>query len=117
MAWPTPRWPIGWCKYADGATDPFGNPVETWADPVEKLVYAVAPASAGRVGSETANAGRDAVFTNMYIYLPDAGFAGPHDRYIIDGVLWEQDGEIGDYSKSPFDWFPGSVLTVRRVEG
>lgn len=113
------RYTIGHRRYQEGAEDDFGQPVKSWAPAVDLKVYSIAPMSA----TPEPVPGRDAVVTHLSVLVPDGANLGPHDRYVIDGEEWDQEGEVGDYTRSPFpqraDSYVrrGLVLNLKRVEG
>jgi hypothetical protein len=115
------RYTIGHRRFESGATDAHGNPVRSWAPPVDLKVYALAP-TASLADTEPVP-GRDAVMTLMSILVPAGADLGPHDRFVVDGVEWEQEGEINDYTRSPFPMRASSyvrrglVLNLKKVEG
>jgi hypothetical protein len=111
------KYTIGHKVYEPGAVDDMGNEVDAWADSVDLKVYSIAPsASLADVEPEP---GRQAVMTLMSVLVPAGALLGPHDRYVIDGDEWEQEGEDGDYTRGPFRGprSAGIVLNLKRVEG
>lgn len=108
---------IGHKKWSQTGTDPLGNPVEGWADPVDLWVYGYGPA-ASLAGSEP-TARPTAVITAWQVFAPPGTVVNAQDRYIMPGQdgEWEQDGELGDYTHGPFGWAPGVVIQIRRVVG
>lgn len=113
----TPRYTIGHRVYTPDATDDLGNDVETWEDPVDLKVYSISP-SASLADREPSEPSRDAVITSYTVLVPRGTTLDPHDRYVIDGEEWEQDGELGDYTRGPFSNRVGQlVLNLRRAEG
>jgi hypothetical protein len=113
------RYTIGHRRFEAGAEDDFGMPVKSWAPAVDLKVYSIAPMT---VTPEPVP-GRDAVVTHLSVLVPAGADLGPHDRFVIDGEEWEQDGEVGDYTRSPFPRRAdshvrrGLVLALKRAEG
>jgi hypothetical protein len=113
----TPRYTVGHRVYTEGETDDLGNPREGWADPVPLKVFAIAP-TASLADAEPALPSRDAVITGLTLYVPRGAQLGPHDRFVIDGEEWEQEGDVGDYSRGPFTNAVGHVVVyLKRKEG
>lgn len=113
----TPRYTIGHRIYTPGAEDDLGNAVDVWAAAVDLLVYSIAP-TASLADSEPTEPSRTAVLTGWSVLVPRGAALGPHDRYVIDGTEWDQEGEVGDYTRGPFSNRVGQlVLNVKRVEG
>ncbi|WP_036959196.1 hypothetical protein [Promicromonospora kroppenstedtii] len=111
------KYTIGHRVYEPGAEDAHGNPVDAWAAPVDLSVYGIAPTAS--LADVEPVAGRMAVMTLMTVFVPAGAALGPHDRYVVDGEEWEQEGEAGDYTRNPFKGpsFAGIILNLKRVEG
>lgn len=117
MGWlPTP-YTVGHRAYIPNATDPLGNEVEAWAAPVDLPVYGIAPG--GSEANPEPEPDRPFVSTTKQLFMPleSAANVGPHDRYIIDGIEWEQNGDLLDYTKGPFGWAPGVVVNIKKAAG
>lgn len=108
------RYTIGHRVYSPGVEDDLGNVTPGYLPAVDLLVYGLAPTSS----DEPVAPSRTAVVTGLAIYLPGGPALGPHDRYVVDGAEWEQDGEVADYTRGPFSNRVGQrVLNLKRVEG
>lgn len=108
-----PLWTVGVSLRQPGEKDRHGNVTYTYADPVDVEVYAISPS----FSTEPAT-GRMEVTSGLMIYAPvDALHPGPHDRLVIDDVVWELDGEVADFSRGPYGDSFGVTYTVKKVEG
>lgn len=95
----------------------MGNITPGYLPAVDLKVYAIAPA-ATQADAEPSSPSRTAVVTGLAVYVPRGATLGPHDRYVIDGEEWEQDGDALDYTRGPFSNRVGQlVLNLRRTEG
>jgi hypothetical protein len=103
---------IGHRVYFEDGEDDFGIPLVGWRPPVDLHAFGLAPG----VSAEPVP-GREAVITTLSILLPPGTLTGPRDRYVVDGAEWEQDGEVGDYTRSPFPRRFGVVVNLKRVTG
>ena len=120
MALPVP-YVVGVQRLIVGAEDPRGNPVKSWADPVDWPVSAVAPGVLDEPGKED----RD-LSMEWWTLLGPAGHANQPevgDRVVmswIPGRAFEVDGVPKDYTR-PF-WGrelqnAGVQVTLHRAEG
>lgn len=111
---PTP-WTVGVRAWSPtGGVDRQGNPVSTWAAPVQAPVHGVAP----RVVTEPGDPNRHAVVEGLTVYAPPGTTVGPHDRVVIADQEYEVVGEVEDWTVGP--WLnpaAGVVINVERVEG
>lgn len=103
---------IGHLVFAKGAADAHGNPVQSWANPVDLKVYTVYP----RTSTETVP-GRDVVYEGLTVLAPSGTDFGPHDRVLWNGDVYEVEGDLGDWTNGPFEWDAGISLNLKRVEG
>lgn len=95
-------------------SDAHGNPVESWADPIDQKVIGWATPHIRIPKSEDES--RTLVDVELYV-LPDF-VCGPRDRVILpDGDELEAAGYPEDYNHGPFNWRPGMVVQLVRVEG
>lgn len=100
-------------RYVPGATDAHGNPAPTYAPAVDQSVYAVGP----KHNVENNDGTRDSTVTLREVYAPPGFSVDPLDLLEIDGETWEVFGNVLDYTKGPFSYHPGVVVTVRLQEG
>lgn len=98
---------------ASGPDDAHGNPVEGWADPVEKRVYGWGAPQ----GSEPKLAGHDRVVVAVELLVPPDFGCSPRDRMVLDGIEFDVIGPIEMYDHNPFGWNPGGVVNLGRVDG
>lgn len=97
----------------DGGIDDYGNPVSGFGDDVERTHCAVAP----RVETEEVGNNRSMVVNGFEVYDTFDSPVGPHDHLTVRGIRCMVDGEIARW-RNPFNGkTPGSVITVKRVEG
>lgn len=113
---PTP-WTVGHKAYQGEQYNDWGDLIETWADPVELPVYGIAPG--GSESNAEPDPSRPFVSTTKQLLMPLESAQGltPQDKFILDGVEWEQNGDVLDYTKGPFGWSPGVVVNIKRVTG
>lgn len=107
-----PVYTLGLRRWMPGLEDAHGNPVESWADPVDWKVFAVAPTA-----SMEPLADRMAVATGISVLAPPDPLPGPHDVVIYDGEEWQVVGEVANYTTGPFTYKPGVVVNLERKEG
>jgi hypothetical protein len=103
---------LGLKRRTTGTKDAHGNVIEGHADPVDWPVYAIAPST-----SEEPGVDRLAVTTGLSVLAPLSTVPGPLDRVVIDGEEWEIDGEVANYTRGPFGFTPGVVVSLKRAEG
>lgn len=97
-----------------GAEDSHGNATESWAAPVERFVFGIAPKTA----AEPILPGRDAVVVTHEVYAPYGFALGHRDRVRHGGLLFEVEGPRRDWENGPYSGArPGSVFELRHVEG
>lgn len=110
---PTP-YTVQRLPFDPGATDAHGNPVDGWGSPVDVPVHGWAPPSADTVPSDP---NRDAVIRDLDLYAPAGTTGGPRDRWVVDGVEYDQVGHVEDYTKGPWQWAAGVRINLKRAEG
>lgn len=108
---------VGLCSFSEDGEDAHGNPVEAWSDPVEQPVcWWASPTARGDQG-EPKLAGHDRVVIDLELCTPTGFPAGPHDRVVVEGRMFEVLGYAEDYTHGPW-WDPGVVVwNLQRVEG
>ncbi len=114
-AYPLP-YSVGVRAFIEGATDPGGDPIESWSAPVQAPVYGWGPAAVG-TDIEPFVANRDLVSWELDLYVPPEFVCGPHDRIVVLGVEYEVEGPVQDYSHGPFGFRPGNRVRLKRAEG
>lgn len=113
--WPTP-FTVGHHAYSAGGADPHRNP-PSYTPPLDENGTTVAvygwsvPSSA-----EPKLAGHDRVTVDIELLAPDFT-PGPHDRIDLPDGQYEVVGATQDYNTGPFDWQPGGVINLRKVDG
>lgn len=91
-------------------TDDYGNQ-STVVTEVAWGPCAVAP----RSSSESVDSHAPAVIVGLSIYGPAGVTINADDKVRIDGVLYDVDGQAGDWT-SPFTgWHPGIEVAVKRA--
>lgn len=108
----TPAITVGLRVYTPSAKDKYGDAVESWSAPIDLAVYSVAPRS-----SDEPEEGRNAVVSGVSLHAPPGTPVGPLDRVVIDGVEYEVEGEIADWTRGPFGFASGVVIDLKRTEG
>ena len=96
-----------------GATNDFGNEVESYGAAEDVGVYEFDPGSS----SEPRLPNQERVITDPALYCPvDTPFA-PADKCVVDGVEYTVEGEPSRYRNRNAGKSPGSVVHLRRVSG
>lgn len=101
---------IGHMVYQPGETDAHGNPEDAWADPVDLRIYGYGPSTSTEPGGTQ-------VIVGLVVLGPPDMVIDARDRFVIDGLTYEVDGEVGDWNHGPFGFKPGIAVNVKRVEG
>lgn len=107
---------VGVRTFQAGATDDFGDPIESWSGPVEAPVYGWAPAAVG-TDMEPFAPNRDVVTWDLDLYAPPEFTCGPRDRVVVLGIEYEVEGPVQDFNHGPFGFRPGHRVRLKRVEG
>lgn len=98
-----------------GGRNARNNPVETFGDPQDWHVWAIAPGAS----AEPADPNRDLSLILWTVYAPaNEKVPGELDRVILNGVEYGVEGRPGDWTHGP--WGPGNagvVVELKRVEG
>ena len=98
----------------EGVVNAHGNPARVWGLPRAELVFGWAPAGT----AEPAQAGRDEVTQDLDLLVPPGFSCSPLDLVVIPGKgALEVEGHVQDYTSGPFEYAPGGVVRLRRVEG
>lgn len=112
---------IGLKRYQAGPVDRYNNSKDTWAAPVNVNVYSVEPVRPVGSSVETYTAGRSSVTTVLSVLAPSGTQISRKDRVIYQGEEYLVNGEITDWSKSPFNtgllWDAGIQIFLKRAEG
>lgn len=106
-----------WLARIDGATDPRGNPIVTYAAPVDVPGISFDPGGASGAAAEPRMSGHDRVVTAPTLYGPyDMPFRAL-DRVVVRGLTYEAVGEVLRW-RSPYSGKKrGGVLELKRVTG
>ena len=111
--------------FTPGGVDRLGNRVDAWAAPVPVAALAVFSAAADGTGgaSVAASSARHAL-TRHLVILARPGTPNAHrDRWVIEGVEYEQVGQAEDFTHTPFPPILGAPvigglrLHVKHQEG
>ncbi|OBA62190.1 hypothetical protein A5780_19215 [Nocardia sp. 852002-20019_SCH5090214] len=114
---PTP-YTVGVHRYGVTGQDARGNDVWGYTPPLDssgtqRRVYGwYVPSS-----TEPALAGHDRVVVDVVLMVPPGFPAGPHDRIDLPDGQYDVVGNPEDYNHGPFQWAPGAVVNLTRVEG
>lgn len=114
--WPTP-FTVGHHVYSPGGPDPHRNPA-SYSPPLDEPgtpvpVYGWSTPST----TEPKLAGHDRTIVDIELTAP-AFTPKPQDYIDLpDGQQCEVIGVEQDYNHGPFDWAPGSVTNLRKVDG
>ena len=113
MTLPTP-YSVTRLPFFEGEPDPYGDTRETWGSPQDVDVHGWAPPSPDSAPFEQS---RSAIVRDLDLYVPTDTASAPRDRWLIEGLLFEQIGHAEDYSKGPFRFTAGLRINLKRVEG
>lgn len=103
---------IGHAIYTPGAPDSHNNPTDAWANPVDVLVYGYGPP----IRTAEAEPGGTQVIQDLQIYAPVFA-VDPRDRFVIGALTYMVIGEVRDWDNGPFNFSPGMVVNLKRVQG
>lgn len=101
---------VGHCVYVPGAKNSHGNPVDTWLPPVDVQVYGYGAAT------ESTEPGGTRVIEGLEVFAPVFP-VDSRDRFVVDGKLYDVDGDPSNWDKGPFGFEPGQSFRLIRVEG
>lgn len=106
---------IGICRFDANATNSRGDQVDRWADPVPSPGWAVAysPSSTEPAAPRSA----EAVDVPVTLYGPYDAEITARDRVVVDGKVYEVDGEVARWHNAHTGQQPGCVVTAIRKEG
>ncbi|MET7752312.1 MULTISPECIES: hypothetical protein [Actinomycetes] len=117
MTFPTP-YTVGVHRYGVTGQDPRGNDIFGFTPPLDQ------PGTQRRVygwympsSTEPLLAGHDRVVVDVALLVPPGFQVGPHDQIDLPIGLFKVIGYAEDYNHGPFQWTPGSVVNLSRVEG
>lgn len=113
MALPTP-YTVEQLPWTNSGTDPHGNPVEGYGDPVPVKVHGWSVPQS----SETDSAVADRVIVDVKLYCPPGTEVSHRDRFRLPtGGTYDVVGELEDYTHGPFEFRAGVVVNLRRTDG
>lgn len=106
---------VGWHVLDSGGVDPEGNPVVEYVPPLDQpgtptTVIGWAPA-----GSEEPEVGR--VIHDIDLFIDPAGTGQPQDVVDLPGGQYEVIGWPLEWTHGPYQYTPGKVVQLKRVEG
>lgn len=101
--------------YVAGARDDRGNPIDSWADPVDVAVHGWVISNS----HEPQIAGHDRVLVDAQVLAPESFVPAPKDKVLLPGRPGEYQviGETEDFNHGPFGWRPGNRVNLRKVTG
>lgn len=94
-------------------TDPYGNPVRGFGEPIDRTNCAVSP----RVEAEEIGNNRSMVIDGFNVYDSVDCPVGPHDEVTIRGLRHKVDGEVAKWFDPLTGKQFGAVYAVKRVDG
>lgn len=109
---PRRTYTVGVRRWTSGVEDAHGNPIEGHGAPEPVTVWAIAPTT-----SNEPEPGRNLVVTGYTLLGPPDLDIGPFDLVVIDGEDWKVSGEVGDWTRGPFNYAPGVSVNLTRAEG
>ena len=97
-----------------GGDDPYGDPIPGTTTRIDIPRCGLAP----RMSTESTARGRQGVIVGQTVYLPDSSPAVFYvDQLEVAGVLYDIEGEPGEWSNPLTGWTPGSEVAIRRAVG
>lgn len=110
------RYKVQYQAFSGTVTDDYGETIESWAVPVDVLVYGINfPATA-----EVVESGHDRLVVDKVMLVPPTMDAvKPRDRFIDSGHMYEVIGEPETAKANPLagGWNPGGRIKLQRVAG
>lgn len=102
-------------RKSPGGTDTYGDPIAGTVTRIDIPLCGVAP----RTSTEPTERGRQGVIVGKSVYLPDNASTIPlfTDQLEIAGVLYDIEGEPGDWTNPLTGWHPGTEIAIRRAAG
>ncbi len=106
--------------------DPFSGELgDGWGPPEIVYAYSIGPhgteldgklvtVTGLTVGLPTELDGKLVTVTGLTVGLPHSYGLQSRDRVILDGVLWEIDGDLVNSNRGPWSWQPGYVAYLTR---
>lgn len=98
--------------YSEGSDDAHGNPVQSWAAPVDVAALWWSPSS-----TEPLLAGHDRVSVDVVLVVDSALSVSPHDRFVLDSKEYEVLGEPEDYDHGPYSVPGRKPVHLGRLDG
>lgn len=111
MRFPLP-WTAGHRVYSEGADDAHGNPIRSWAAPVDVPTLWWSPSS-----TEPLLAGHDRVSVDVVMAVDSALAVSPHDRFVLDSKEYEVIGFPEDYDHGPYVAPGRKPVYLNRLDG
>lgn len=68
-------------------------------------------------GSEILDTGRQGVIVGLTLYAPAGTDLLHTDQVLVDGIVYEIDGEVATWEHPKTGWRPGIVAALRRSAG
>lgn len=100
-------------SYNSSAQDSHGNDIDAWSPPgTPQAIYGWGPS-----GSQEVNGWRSVVTSDATILAPPDFQCSPKDRIVLDGVVYEVQGDPQYFGRGPFDFNPGVVVNLRHIAG
>lgn len=95
-----------------------GSGFDDYGDPIAGTARFTIPdcSKAPRTSSDITDRGRHGVVVGLDLYCPP-GHLLPSDQVEVDGVLYDIEGEPGDWHSPYTGWHPGEVVALRRAAG
>lgn len=105
-------------QYTPGGPDPHRNPpsysppLDEPGTPVQVYGWAIPSAVAANLDGHP-----DRVIADGDLYAPVAFVPTPHSVIGLPTGRFEVLGAVQDYNHGPFEWVPGNVSGLRKVDG
>jgi hypothetical protein len=111
--YPTP-WVVYIVQAAEGDTyDDYGNPIPGDDEAVAWNVYGWGPG-----GSEELTGWSSQVTSDLRVYGPVPPVViTPQNQLLVEGVRYEVNGVVEDFTRGPFGFAPGVRVNLERVAG
>lgn len=115
--WPTPHTVQYW-EYTPGGPDPHRDPpsfspaLDDPGTPIPVYGWAIPSTTSPNLAGHP-----DRVSADADLSVPPTFTPTPRSLIALGAGRFEVLGVVQDYNHGPFDWQPGNVVTLRKVDG
>lgn len=104
-------------RQSPGGVDEYGDPISGSEERIDVPGCTWAPRLAGAASSEIDDRGRQGIIVGMTVYMPYDTDLRPSDQLVLDGLLYEVEGEPGKWHNRMTGRRAGLEVAARRSEG